>query len=542
MKPNKLVKPQFLFLDQETKRNFFDSINNTNLDNNFKQIAQECLLFTGELAKRINNKDITFQQINKLFEDKIQAAPSNSIDPELTMLPESNNNINVNEKQKKKQKKKKPRENGGKYGYDDYSNSEIVIHDVEGVKPGDPCLRCNKGRYYYSESKKTLEIIGNPIVQVVRHKKPTLRCNCCGNEIFSNKKIVKWTNEAKSSIAIYKLYGTPLYRIAKLQKLFGIPVAANTLWEKYKEIHEDCAKFVVSELYRIAPESALLSTDDTGMRILEVMQNNKDLPKKEQRACHTTVMCFKHIQYKIVLYVSANRYCKENWKPLLEKRSSQEKLIIVSDASSQSFPTGAELEKSIPVGCLGNHGHRKFKDLENNYPEECQYFLNLIFEIYENDRNCKHYTSEQRLKYHQEKSQPYIDAIYTKITELFIKKIIEPNSDLGKAMNYWVNHKEKLTMFLSVAGCPLDNNWAEFELRIIALYRKTSMFFKTLNTAEINSNMFSLIATCEANNINSFAYLNWIQRNWKDVQANPAKYLPWNFKMDTGKITHKVAV
>jgi hypothetical protein len=43
------------------------------------------------------------------------------------------------------------------------------------------------------------------------------------------------------------------------------------------------------------------------------------------------------------------------------------------------------------------------------------------------------------------------------------------------------------------------------------------MFFKNLSSAEVKSNMFSVVATCEANDINSFAYLNWIQKNWKDV-------------------------
>ncbi len=327
-----------------------------------------------------------------------------------------------------------------------------------------------------------------------------------------------------------------MHRIARLQKMFGIPVAATTLWQQYKEIHEDCAKFVVAELFRTVPESEMLLTDDTGMRILEIMQNNKNLPEKEQRACHTTVMCFKHQQGKIILYVSANRYCKENWQPLLAKRESKEKLLIVSDASTQSFPTGKELDKAIAAGCLGNHGRRKFADLKDNYPKECSYFLNLISEIYANEAECKNKTPDKRLEYHQEHSQPKIDAIYQEITKLFGNKEVEPNSDLGRAMNYWLNHQEKLTAFLRIAGCPLDNNLSEFNLRIIALYRKASMFFKNLNSAEINSNMFSLIATCEANNINSFAYLNWIQKNWKDVQANSAKYLPWNFKIDTEKI------
>lgn len=433
-------------------------------------------------------------------------------------------------------KKKKPRKDGGKYGFDDYANSQTIEHSVVGTQSGDPCLCCGIGKYYYSEDKKLLEFTGNPIVSVTRHKKKVLRCNSCGHEMFSNKKILKWSAEARSSLTIHKLYGTPLYRIARLQKLFGVPVAPTTLWQQYKDVHENCAKFVVAELFRLSPEGEILLTDDTNMRILEVMQNNKNLPEKERRACHTTVMCIQHAQGKIILYVSANRYCKENWLPLLKKRKSKNKLLIVSDASSQSFPTGEELDKAISAGCLGNHGRRKFADLKNNYPNECSYFLNLISGIYANEEECKNKTPEGRLAYHQKHSQPKIEAIYKEITKLFDNKEVEPNSDLGKAMNYWLNHQEKLTAFLRIVGCPLDNNLSEFNLRIIALYRKVSMFFKNLDSAEVNSNMFSLIATCEANSINSFGYLNWIQKNWKEVQANPEKFLPWHFKIETEKI------
>ena len=80
---------------------------------------------------------------------------------------------------------------------------------------------------------------------------------------------------------------------------------------------------------------------------------------------------------------------------------------------------------------------------------------------------CKDKDQQERLEYHQEHSRPKIDAMYQKILSLFSNKEVEPNSDLGKAMNYWLNHETKLTAFLRIAGCPLDNNWAEFELRII---------------------------------------------------------------------------
>ncbi len=34
----------------------------------------------------------------------------------------------------------------------------------------------------------------------------------------------------------------------------------------------------------------------------------------------------------------------------------------------------------------------------------------------------------------------------------------EPNSGLGKAISYLLNHWTKLTLFLRQAGAPLDNN------------------------------------------------------------------------------------
>lgn len=537
MKSIKIIKPKFLNLDLACRQEVLDFITHSNLEDNCKNIIKECLTFNCELEKHIKNKTIKFKQINELFNSKTQEASRKSIEPDIKIPPGSDsNNTENNHKKQKKEKVKKPRSNGGRYGYDDYPNSKTVIHEVEEVQPGDLCIKCHKGKYYYSEEKKQLEFVGGPILEVIRHLKRTLKCNCCGHTLSSNKKIDKWTIEAKSTICILKLYGMPLYRIAKLQELFGIPIAPSTIWDKYKEIHEDCAKYIVKELLTMAPEGRLLSTDDTGIKILSKMEDNKFLPEKQQRACHTTVMCIEHTAGKIILYVSADRYCKENWKPLLNKRQAEEKLIIVTDASSQSYPTGEELNKSISAGCLGNHGRRKFADIKENHPEECGYFLNLISEIYDNESECKNQAPEKRLEFHQKNSKHKIEAIYSKITELFSNKIVEPNSDLGKAMQYWLNHQQRLTEFLRTPGCPLDNNWSEFNLRIIALYRKTSMFFLNLNSAEVNSNMFSLIATCEANNINSFEYLNWIQHNWQDVRENPAKYLPWHFKIHTERI------
>ena len=72
----------------------------------------------------------------------------------------------------------------------------------------------------------------------------------------------------------------------------------------------------------------------------------------------------------------------------------------------------------------------------------------------------------------------------------------EPNSGLGKAISYWKNHWKALTLFLRVAGAPLDNNVCERGLKKAILHRKNAMFFKTANGAHVGDIFMSLIHTC----------------------------------------------
>jgi len=324
--------------------------------------------------------------------------------------------------------------------------------------------------------------------------------------------------------------------MSRVQKLCGIPVAMSTLWQQFKGVWEDAGQYIVSKAYQLGAEGGLWCSDDTGMKILSAVKLNETLPESERRACHTTAICALYGDFKIILYITANRYCRENWVPLLETRQRQDKVIVMTDASNQSLPKGQELERVVSAVCLGGHARQKFKEVEDYYPEECGYFLNLISELYKNESACKDKSPQERLDHHQKYSRGIIDAVYAKIAGLFEERIVEPNSILGKAMNYWLNHREGLTAFLRVVGVPLDNNWSENALRIMAVYRKASLFFKTFQSAMIMSDMFSLVATCEANGINAFLYLNWIQENWKQVQANPEAYLPWCFKNETEKI------
>jgi len=374
---------------------------------------------------------------------------------------------------------------------------------------------------------------GSAPIKAIRQEKEVLRCNACSKEyIAEGKNIAKWDKTARSSIVLHKVKGMPFYRLAKLQRLYNIPVAASTLWSQCLDLWLECGLHINRELVKLASRCKVFYLDDTGAKILEVMSENRYLPVKERRSCHTTGICSEtQAKHKIILYITANKYCGENVADLLENREDKEHYLkLVVDASSQNIPKVSQesLEKIIMANCL-SHGRKKFKDLEEYYPGECGYFLREISSIYKIEQECRNYCARKKLRYHKTHSSKHIKNIYNKIRYLFANKLVEPNSDLGKAMNYWLRHKAELTRFLKVKGIDLDTNRVERALKDIILQRKNSLFFKSMNSAEVLSGLQSIVRTCEANKVNAFGYLNWIQDNSKEIQRGATGYMPWDY-------------
>jgi transposase len=79
---------------------------------------------------------------------------------------------------------------------------------------------------------------------------------------------------------------------------------------------------------------------------------------------------------------------------------------------------------------------------------------------------------------------------------------------------------------------PIHNNAAEAALRIIALARKNSLFFGNDAAGERFAVLYSLIATCEKNDVNPFDYLADVLIRIQDhSKARLADLLPHRWKV-----------
>ena len=110
------------------------------------------------------------------------------------------------------------------------------------------------------------------------------------------------------------------------------------------------------------------------------------------------------------------------------------------------------------------------------------------------------------------------------------QKKTEPNSSLGQAITYLLRHWRGLTAFLRERNAPLDNNLCERALKRAVLHRKNALFYRTLHGAEVGDLFISLIHTCELSNVNSFKYLTELQRHARALAAEPARWMPWNYR------------
>jgi len=192
------------------------------------------------------------------------------------------------------------------------------------------------------------------------------------------------------------------------------------------------------------------------------------------------------------------------------------------------LPTGVEI---LLANCLA-HGRRQFIEVAANFPDECRYVLEMLGQVYGHDAETRELglTADERLRLHQERSGPVMDQLRRWLEAQFAERKTEPNSGLGKAITYLLRHWRPLTLFLRIAGAPVDNNIVERALKRAVLHRKNALFYRTLNGAQVGDLFMSLIHTCQLCGVNSFDYLIELQRHAQDLLANVAKWMPWNYR------------
>jgi hypothetical protein len=421
----------------------------------------------------------------------------------------------------------------GRLGADAYINAEDITVSHPTLKPGDPCPESCGGKLYPIEPGVLIRIAGQDIAKVNRYHMQKLRCHTCGllvkasfpPEVSPNK----YDDRFKAILAVQKYFvGVPFFRQEAFQELMGFPLSDSTQWDLIEQVANSVHP-VFNALEKEAAQAKVIYNDDTPVKIIEVMHLNKKDPTRKRKGMFTTGIYAQFDGSRAIsLYYSGTRHAGENLSLILRHRSKDLPPVIhMSDALSANL-TEFLVSRAI---CM-SHGRRKFIEIEMFFPEECRFVIDQFAVVYYNDDQAKKLglSGKERLAYHKAHSRPAMKKLKRWLDKQVKEERVEPNSGLGKAIEYLRRHWKGLTLFLRQANAPLDNNILEQALKIPIRLRKNSLVHRTCHGAHIASILMSIIQTCRLCKVNPIDYLTVLQENKQFAFKDPEDWLPWRYK------------
>jgi hypothetical protein len=415
----------------------------------------------------------------------------------------------------------------------------MVTH--ESLSPGDACPHCGKGTLYRQPRwSPEVRLKGQlPVAGTVYHRE-RLRCHLCGElqtaQLPEEAGSEKYDPTVASIVATLRYgEGLPWNRLERLQRGGAVPLPASMQWDLVRDALDRGIQAAYDHLHGLAAQGELMHNDDTTMCVLALEKKLKSqMPllehDPERRGVFTTsILSRGDGRPTIALFFTGPYHSGENLRDLLGKRQGElPPPIQMCDALSRNMPR----DLGVIVGNCLSHGRRNFVDVVAAFPSEVEYVLKRLKMVYKIDAEARRQglSPQERLRLHQEQSRPVMDELERWLKQQFDEKKVEPNSSLGGAISYMLRHWEKLTLFLRVAGAPLDNNLCERALKMAIRHRKNSLFYKTTRGAAVGDVYMSLIHTCYLSAADPFDYLTQLQRHQNRVRAAPGDWMPWNYR------------
>ena len=379
-------------------------------------------------------------------------------------------------------------------------------------------------------------------VSATLFEKEVLRCNLCGRTFTAPTPPEAGERKYASGVGVLVSLlrygsGMPHYRLEKLQASLGVPLPAATQWELVAEVAR-MVQPVGDHLKWLAAQASGVHNDDTTMRVGQLRQQIQRETDPERTGIFTSGILANLPGHPIALFFTGRQHAGENLEDVLSQRSGHlPPPLQMADGLSRNRPKTARTIE----GCCLSHGRRGFVQVADDFPEEVRRVLESVREIYRFEAITKKQglDPEARLRFHQTHSQPVMESLKEWLDEQIEGNRVEPNGNLGGAIEFMRRRWGPLTLFLREPGAPLDNNICEQSLKMAILHRKNSLGFKTQHGAQVGDLFMSLIQTCRLNRVNPWDYLMALVHHPDHVRASPDQWMPWNYRATLERLAQR---
>ncbi|EGH30066.1 transposase component [Pseudomonas syringae pv. japonica str. M301072] len=182
------------------------------------------------------------------------------------------------------------------------------------------------------------------------------------------------------------------------------------------------------------------------------------------------------------------------------------------------------------IGCMA-HARRKFFELhatnKSTLAEQALRYIQLLYEI---EREVRDLEPDLRRRIRQEKAVPVMNMLHAWM--IAQRDLVPEGSAISRTLDYSLKRWAALSRYLDDGAVPIDNNWAESQIRPWALGRKNWLFAGSLRSGKRAAAIMSLIQSARLNGHDPYAYLKDVltrlptQRASEIDQLLPHKWQP----------------
>jgi len=374
------------------------------------------------------------------------------------------------------------------------------------------------------------EIIEQTISSLKRivYERQKLRCKCCKKTFLEAKPPERVFPESEfgpilvAQIIVRKVLDSlPFYRQKKILFREDLYINDNVLGDLF---HKAGTKLlpIYEYLRSLVKESWLILADETVLKFLQ--PPFEQLDKKSNRGY---AWCFLDPENNRVIFQYDPTRDSKIPTELLKDSSG----ILVCDGYS-GYNIVVNSYDRERAGCLA-HARRKFVDLLESDADIAPGIVALFDAIYKVEVKVAEFQNQIGTAFHLETRQLQSLKLLKDIKkqcESTLKSGIAPTHPLAKAMNYFLNQWPHLIKFTEDIRIPLDNNFCERTLRIVALLRKNSLFVGNAESGQRTMVLLSLAQSCVFQGINPVEYFADVLMRMNSPPEDLSELLPENWK------------
>lgn len=307
----------------------------------------------------------------------------------------------------------------------------------------------------------------------------------------------------------------PLHRLSKSLERQGVPMSEAQLGVMFHRVAELSEPIYLALLARL-PESQYVRADETRQPVQE--------PGKVRQGWMWTFL-----DEMVIAYVyDPSRGGKV---PARVLGLSKGKLTVDGHTGYNKVTTPEGRQRT---GCW-SHGRRGLYEAYDYDPVLVDKLLLDIHDLFvvEQQAISEEIVGTQRhLRLRRRQSAPIVERIFATLVDNVDR--FSPSSSLAKAMRYILNQRKELSVFLTDAKVPVDNNASESALRIVALLRKNALFVGNDAAGHNLAILLTLCATCRLHEVNPERWFADVLLRISERGSTVEELLPWVWKTGRG--------